>query len=164
MKIATPLIAALAALSVVPIIARAQVVLPTLTAIGSTDLFQDIPNGQPYPTNYYVSSLQLRGWITGGNVVRSTEKPVLTGCITGGGTITGSDSAFYITGGSTASTTCTATFTTAYSARPICAVSSETAPGTTTPSYTVSTTAVVITQASNSSEVYDVVCQSQPNG
>lgn len=137
---------------------------PLVTSINATDAFLDIPNGYASPTNYYASATQLRGWLLGGNVIRSTEKPTLTGCITGGGTITGSDNAFYITGGSTASTSCVATFTTAYNARPICAVSSETAPGTTTPSYAVSTTAVTITQASGSSNVYDVVCQAQPGG
>ena len=144
--------------------AIAQVTLPTVTSISSGDLFQDIPNGQTAPTNYYASGLQLRGWLQGGNVIRSQEKPVLTGCITGGGTVTGSDNAFYITGGSTASTSCVATFPTAYAARPICNVTSETAYGTTTASYSVSTTAVTITQASGSSNVYDVTCSSQPGG
>lgn len=155
---------AASALASAPALALAQVTPPQVTAINSGDLFQDIPNGFVYPTNVYASALQIRGWIQGGNVIRAMEKPALTGCVTGGGTITGSDSSFYITGGSTASTSCVATFTTAYNARPICTVSSETAPGTTTPSYTVSTTAVTITQASGSSNVYDVVCQSQPTG
>lgn len=145
-------------------IANAQVTLPTVSTISSGDLFQDIQNGQPLATNFYATAAQLRGWILGGNVIRSTEKPVLTGCITGGGTITGTDNAFFLTGGSTASTSCVATFPTAYNARPICTVSSETAPGTTTPSYTVSTTAVTITQASGSSNVYDIACQAQVGG
>ena len=142
----------------------AQVVLPQVQSINAADLFLDVQNGQSQVSSFYASAAQLRGWILGGNVIRSSEKPVLTGCITGGGTVTGTDNAFYITGGSTASTSCVATFQTAYNARPICVVSSETAPGTTTPSYTVSTTAVTITQASNSSEVYDVECQAQPGG
>ena len=79
-------------------------------------------------------------------------------------TIAGTDSAFVLTGGSTASTSCVATFPTAYLTRPVCTVASETAPGTTTPSYAVSTTAVTITQASGSSNVYDVVCVAQPGG
>lgn len=145
-------------------LAVAQVVLPQVTAINSGDLFQDIPNGFPQATNIYASAAQLRGWLLGGNVIRSTEKPVLTGCITGGGTIAGSDNAFILTGGSTASTSCIATFTTAYLSTPVCSVSSQTAYGTTTASYAVSTTAVTITQASGSSNVYDVICQAQPGG
>jgi hypothetical protein len=152
------------ALALTPQLAIAQITLPLVTAINPGDLFQDIPNGNPYPTNYYASGTQLRGFLLGGNVVRSAEKPVLTGCITGGGTIVGNDSAFILTGGSTASTSCVATFTTAWVSTPICSVTSQTAPATSTPSYTVSTTAVTITQASGSSNVYDVICVGQAGG
>lgn len=144
--------------------AVAQTVLPYVQSINSTDAFSDLQNGQVMFTNVYATAGNLRGWILGGNIIRSAEKPVLTACITGGGTITGTDNAFYITGGSTSSTSCVATFATAYNARPICTVSSETAPGTTTPSYAVSTTAVTITQASGGSNVYDVVCVAQAGG
>ena len=156
-----------AALGIVALggIALAQIVtLPTVSTIYATDLFQDISTGVPRQTNVYASALQLQGWILGGNIVRSSEKPVLTGCITGGGTIAGSDSAFILTGGTTASTSCIATFPTAYVSTPVCSVTSQTAYGTTTPSYTVSTTAVTITQASLSSEVYNVICVAQPGG
>jgi hypothetical protein len=155
-------VASLLALS--PALALAQVTLPTVATINQADLFQDIPYGQPGPTNYYATGLQMRGYILGGNVVRTSEKPTLTSCVAGGGTIVGTDAAFILTGGSSASTTCTATFTTAWAATPICVVSSQTAPGTTTPSFTVSTSAVVITQASGSSNVYDVQCIGQPGG
>lgn len=138
--------------------------IPKVTVINAGDLFQDIPNGYPAPGNVYASAAQLQGYLLGGNIIRSAEKPVLTACITGGGTIAGTDTAFVLTGGSTASTSCVATFTTAWVTRPVCTVSSETAPGTTTPSYAVSTTAVTITQASGSSNVYDVICMAQPGG
>jgi hypothetical protein len=144
--------------------ALAQIVTaPLVSSINPTDAFQDIPNGVPATTNVYASASQLQAWFLGGNSTR-TGKPVLTSCITGGGTIAGTDNAFVLTGGSTASTTCTATFSQAYNTRPVCSVSSQTAPGTTTPSFTVSTTALVITQASGSSNVYDVICMAQPGG
>lgn len=149
----------------VGMLAHAQPVsAPIVSGINDTDAFQDIPYGYATTTNVYATLKQLRGSILGGNVIRSNEKPVLTSCITGGGTIAGSDNAFILTGGSTASTSCVATFTTAYTSTPICTVASQTAPGTTTPSFAVSTTAVTITQASGSSNVYDVICQSQPGG
>ncbi|MES1986353.1 MAG: hypothetical protein V4461_15535 [Pseudomonadota bacterium] len=145
-------------------IAIAQITTaPLVTSINSGDAFLDIPNGQTRTTTVYASAAQLQAWILGGNSTR-TGKPVLTSCITGGGTIAGTDNAFVLTGGSTASTSCVATFSQAYLTRPVCTVSSETAYATTTPSFAVSTTAVTITQASNSSEVYDVICMAQPGG
>lgn len=138
--------------------------VPLIATLNPTDAFQDIPLSTVASTNVYATAKQLTAFAFGGNVIRETEKPTLTSCSTTGGTIVGSDDAFILTGGSSASTTCTATFTTAYVNTPICTVASQTAPGTTTPSYTVSTTAVVITQASQSSEVYDVICKSQPGG
>ena len=158
------LIGALAAVAIAGAAVAQITTAPLVASINSTDAFQDIPNGNVASTNVYASAAQLRGWLLGGNVIRSTEKPVLTGCITGGGTIAGSDNAFILTGGSTASTSCVATFTTAYLSTPVCSVTSQTAYGTTTASYTVSTTAVTITQASGSSNIYDVICQSQPGG
>lgn len=136
---------------------------PQVTTVNAGDLFQDIPNGISGPTNVYASGTQLRSFAFGGSASHSGV-PVLTSCITGGGTIKGTDYAFILTGGSTASTSCVATFATAFVATPICTVVSQTAYATTTPSYTVSTTAVTITQASQSSEVYDVICVAQPGG
>lgn len=146
-------------------LAFAQIVTaPLVASITAADAFLDIPGGNAASTTYYASAKQLQGFILGGNVVRSAEKPVLTACVTSGGTIAGTDSAFILTGGSSASTSCVATFPTAYVTAPVCSVTSQTAYGTTTPSYTVSTTAVTITQASESSEVYDVICVAQPGG
>jgi hypothetical protein len=154
--------AALLALSA-PALAQ-PVQAPIVSAINPTDAFLDQPNGYGTTTDVFATAKQLQGFVLGGNVVRSAEKPVLTGCITGGGTIAGSDNAFILTGGSSASTSCVATFPTAYVSTPVCSVTSQTAYATTTPSYTVSTTAVTITQSSQSSEVYDVICVAQPGG
>lgn len=145
-------------------IATAQTIpVPKVTAINPTDLIQNIPFGNVHVGNVYMTAAQLQAFILGGSASR-TGTPVLTACITGGGTIAGTDNAFILTGGSTASTSCVATFALAYNKAPVCSVSSQTAPGTTTPSFAVSTTAVTITQASNSSEVYDVICIAQPGG
>lgn len=141
---------------------------PQITTLSDTDLFQDLPNGTAQPGNQYVTGKSLRGYVFGGGAFGTssihTGKPALTSCITGSGTIVGTDYSFTLTGGSTASTSCVATFSVAFNATPNCVVSSQTAPATTTPSYTVSTTAVTITQASNSSEVYNVICVAQAGG
>ena len=157
------LVGAVLAAAVVGGVAYAQVTLPYVQAINPTDAFQDIVTGFPTAGSVYATATQLRSWIFSGNSQRTTA-PVLTSCITGGGTIVGTDYAFILTGGSTSSTTCTATFSKAFVSIPVCSVTSQTAYGTTTPSYTVSTTAVTITQASEGSEVYDVICVAQPGG
>lgn len=145
-----------------------SVTLPAITTLSDTDAFQDVVNGQPNAQNQYATGKSLRGYIFGGGAYGTssihTGTPVLTSCITGGGTIVGTDYSFILTGGSTAATSCVATFSVAYNATPNCVVSSQTAPGTTTPSYAVSTTAVTITQASNSSEVYNVICVARNGG
>jgi hypothetical protein len=153
--------AAVAVVGLGALVAYAQAVTaPLVVTMETPDVVQIVPNGVPGPTNYYANQSLMQSWILSGNATH-TGKPVLTSCITGGGTIAGTDTAFLLTGGSTASTTCTATFSNAWAKRPICTVSSETAYATTTPSFTVSTTALVITQASESSEVYDVICAAQ---
>lgn len=153
-----------AALLAVAGVAIAQTItLPYVSIIGDTDAFQDVVGGQPNAQNKYTTGLLLRSYIFGSGTLH-TGVPVLTSCITGGGTVAGTDYAFILTGGSTASTTCTATFSVAFKTTPVCSATSQTAPGTTTPSYTVSTTAVTITQASGSSNVYDVICVAQAGG
>lgn len=157
-------IAAIAAvgLALRPSIAQ-TISLPYVTTINDADAFNDIVNGQPNVSSVYTTGKVLRAYIFGGASLH-TGVPVLTSCITGGGTIVGTDYSFLLTGGSTASTSCVATFAVAFNKTPNCVVSSQTAPGTTTPSYTVSTTAVTITQASNSSELYNVMCVAQAGG
>ena len=137
--------------------------LPLVQSAGTSALVQILPTGQPSTGNVYANVESLKAWLFGSNTAH-TGTPALTSCITGGGTIAGTDSAFILTGGSTSSTSCVATFSTAYAKTPVCTVSSQTAYGTTTASYAVSTTAVTITQASLGSEVYNVICVSQPGG
>lgn len=137
--------------------------LPYRSNGADTDAFQDVPGGQPNAQSQYLTGTVLRSYIFGSNSLH-TGAPVLTGCSGGSGTIVGTDYAFILTGGTTATTSCVATFAVAFNSTPVCSVTSQTAPATTTPSYTVSTTAVTITQASNASEVYDVTCIARAGG
>lgn len=51
-----------------------------------------------------------------------------------------------------------ATFSTAFSSTPTCVAVNQTAPATSTPAYTVSTTAVTLVTASTNGEIWNVVC------
>lgn len=85
-----------------------------------------------------------------------TASPVLTGCGTSP-SIIGNDVVGKLTTGS-AATTCTVTFETAYAVAPACAISAQ---GTATqPTFTTSTTAIVIT-VDIASTVYNYLCMSQ---
>lgn len=163
--------AAAAALLIAGGMALAQTIgVPAFTTLSDTDLFQDVVNGIPQAQSQYVLGKNLRAYIFGGGTYGvstiHTGTPVLTGCLSGGtsGGISGTDYAFILTGGTTASTSCIATFSVAFTKTPICTVVSQTAYGTTTPAYTVSTTAVTITQSSQASEIYDATCVGQPGG
>lgn len=156
-------IGAAALLAVAGVALAQSITLPYVTSIGDTDAFQDVVGGQPNAQSRYTTGTLLRAYIFGSQTLH-TGTPVLTSCITGSGTIVGTDYAFILTGGSTASTSCVATFAVAYTSTPVCTVSSQTAYGTTTASFAVSTTAVTITQASGSSNVYDVICVARPGG
>ena len=79
----------------------------------------------------------------------------------GGSTLTANT---FLTGGTTATTSCVETFSVAFNSRPICSVTSQTAPATSTPSFTVATNAITITQASLSTAIYDVICVAQAGG
>lgn len=145
-------------------LALAQTIaIPYVTSLTASDIWQVIKGGVPSAQNTYATGAQMRSFILGG-ASNHTTAPALTSCVTGSGTIVGTDNAFILTGGSTASTSCVATFGTAFVSTPVCTVSSQTAYATSTPSFTVSTTAVTITQASSSSLVYDVICIARPGG
>lgn len=64
---------AAAALLLTPLAITAQVTLPQVPIVNSTDLIQDIPNGVPVAGNQYVSALSLAGYVgsqpTKGNVL-----------------------------------------------------------------------------------------------
>jgi hypothetical protein len=137
-------------------IAVAQVTLPAPSSMGTNDRVQVIPQGQPTTGNVYATLTQFRAWVFGG-VSGHSGVPVLTSCGTGSPAVTGTDYAFHVTQG-TSTTGCIATFSTAFSSTPTCVAVNQTAPGTSTPAYTVTTTAVTLVTASTSGEIWDVIC------
>jgi hypothetical protein len=143
-------------------IAYAQAVVPIVTSLGSTDLVQIIKNGAPVAGNVYANISQLRAWIMGGNSAHSGT-PALSSCGGGTPTVSGTDNAFTVTQGTTA-TGCVATFSQPFVTAPTCVAVNQTAPGTSTPAYTVSTTAVTLVTASTSGEIWDVVCVAHTGG
>lgn len=143
-------------------LAFAQSVVPIVTSLGSSDLVQIIKNGAPVAGNTYANISQLRAWIMGGNSAHSGT-PALTSCGGGSPTVTGTDNAFTVTQGTTA-TGCVATFSQAFVSAPTCVAVNQTAPGTSTPAYTVSTTAVTLVTASTSGEIWNVVCVAHTGG
>lgn len=136
--------------------AVAQVTLPAPVSMGTSDRVQVIPGGQPTAQSFYATLTQFRAWVLGGASGHSGT-PVLTSCGTGSPAVTGTDLAFRVTTG-TSATGCVATFSTAFSSTPTCVAVNQTAPGTSTPAYTVSTTAVTLVQASGSGLIWNVVC------
>ncbi len=155
---------ACAAIALSPIgSAIAQVTLPYLVSMSTTDAVQVIPKGSPSAGSKYVTALQLRNWILGNNTQFGATAPTLTACGTGSPTVVGSNVAGTITAG-TSATGCVATFATAFALAPSCVVTSQTAPATTTPAYSVSASAITIVQTSTSGNKYDYVCVAQPGG
>lgn len=143
-------------------VAIAQVTIPAPSSMGVTDRVQVIPQGQPTTGNVYATLTQMRAWLLGG-VSGHSAVPVLTSCGTGSPTVTGSDFAFTVTQG-TSATGCVATFATAFNAVPVCVATNQTAPGTSTPAYTVSATAVTLVTASTTGEVWNVICLAKNGG
>ena len=141
-------------------IAYAQI--PYVSSLGQNDIRQVIKNGIPQAGNTYAKIGQLTAWILGGASGHSGV-PALTSCGTGSPTVAGTDYAFTVTQGTTA-TGCVATFAAAFAKAPVCVAVNETAPGTSTPAYTVSTTAVTLVNASTSGEIWNVICVDQPGG
>lgn len=94
------------------------------------------------------------------STTRLAPVPVLSACITGGTpTLVGTDFQGTITGGTTASTSCVVTFGTAFQVAPNCNVSWKSGP-LAAMSWSVSTTALTITQTSNASSQIVYTCVS----
>jgi hypothetical protein len=138
------------------VVAYAQVAIPYVTSLGTTDIVQVIKNASPQAGNTYASLTQLRAWIMGANSAHSGT-PALTSCGTGSPTVVGTDYGFTVTQG-TSATGCVATFAQAFTAVPVCVAVNQTAPGTSTPAYTVTATAVTLVTASTTGEIWNVVC------
>lgn len=138
--------------------ARTVPTAPLVTSLGNTDDVRIVKGGAASAGDVFASLLQLQAWVFGGDSQRTgVTAPALTSCGTGSPAISGNDFAGTVTIGTTA-TGCVITFNTAYAVAPTCVVSSRTAPGTTTPAYTVSTTALTLTQASGSGNLWDYIC------
>ena len=143
-------------------VAIAQVTIPAPASMGVSDRVQVIPGGQPSAQSVYATLTQMRAWLLGGSSAHSGT-PALTSCGTSPA-ISGSDSAGTITLGTGTPTGCVATFSSAYTGVPYCVVTSQTAPATTTPAYSVSATAITLVQAATNSTKYDYVCLARAGG
>jgi hypothetical protein len=142
--------------------AIAQVTLPQPATMGVNDRVQIIPNGQPSAGSVYATLNQMRAWVLGG-ASGHTGTPAITSCGTGSPTIVGTDTAFTITQG-TSATGCVATFSTPFVSTPVCVATNQTAPATSTPAYTVTTTAVTLVTASTTGEIWNVICVARSGG
>lgn len=142
--------------------AVAQVTLPNPASMGVSDVIQVIPNAQPVAGNVYATLTQMRAWLLGGASGHSGT-PALTSCGTGSPAISGTDSAGTVTAG-TSATGCVLTFAAAYTAVPYCVATSQVAPGTSTPAYSVSATALTLVQASQSGNKWDYICVARVGG
>lgn len=94
--------------------------------------------------------------IRGGHVVTAGSSPSLSSCGSSP-SVVGTDTAFTITGG-TGSTGCTATFALSYQNAPVCQVSQQAMSLINALSYTVSASAVTITQTGLGTSKLDVFC------
>lgn len=158
-------ILALGALCIAGGVALAQTLpVPYVTSLGTTDAQQIVKSGVPSAQNVYASLLQMRAYMFGLNSQRTgATAPALTSCGSGSPAITGNDFAGTVTMG-TSATGCVITFNTAYVSAPVCVATSQVAPGTSTPAYSVSATALTLVQASQSGNKWDYVCVAQSGG
>jgi hypothetical protein len=96
------------------------------------------------------------------HVNTNATPPVLTSCGTGSPAITGSDTAGIVTMG-TSATGCVITFAAAYTGTPYCVVTWIATP-LASQSYTVSNTAITLTQTSTSGNKVQYVCVGPSGG
>ncbi len=143
--------------------ASVGIAVPYVSSIVVTDAVQVIKGAVPSAQNTYASGLQLRNFVFGLNSQLGTTAPTLTSCGTGSPAVTGTNTAGTVTAG-TSATGCIITFATAYVTAPVCVVSSEVAPGTSTPAYSVTASAITLVQASQSGNKWDYICVAQPGG
>jgi hypothetical protein len=124
------------------------------TAHGSRMTFSATPNGSTTLTDYFT----LYG---AGHIAVSGTAPALTSCGTTPA-IAGNDIAGEVTMGTGSPTGCVITFNTAYAAAPICSVDWQTSIASM--AYTISTTAITLTQTGTSSNKVDYVCYARSGG
>lgn len=137
-------------------LAVAQIVtVPTVSSIGSTDAFHELPNGQTASTNVYASAAQLKSWILGQNSQHLTAPTLTTSTTVCGGstaTVSGTDTSGQVAEGSSASTSCVITFAKAFVTAPECFVSIDNLTDSALKCHATTTT-LTVTQSSASSNV-----------
>jgi hypothetical protein len=141
----------------------AQTPIPYVASLGQSDIMQAIKNANPTAGNTYATLTQLRAWLMGGATGHSATPSLGATCGTAPA-IVGSDFAGRVTAGTGTPTSCVVTFAAAFAVAPACSVASETAPSTTAPHYTVSASAITITQSANDSNIYDFICFARNGG
>lgn len=122
-------------------------------------------SGETYPANnaFLIASSTVSATTTlfavtnTGHLYASSTAPTLSSCGTSPG-INGDDHHGFITAGATAGG-CTMTFAKAYPARPMCFVQNETGSITNTLSYTVSASAMTVTEAALGGDILDYYCE-----
>lgn len=141
------------------------IAVPLVTSMSNTDVVQVVPKGVPSAGNVYATALQLRAWILGQTTTAGTPTLTTSTTVCGGttATILGSNYAFAVTEGSTASTSCVVTFVPAFTTAPVCTAGLNNVADT---SFKIATTATTLTatQTSASSNVLNVICMGQVGG
>lgn len=129
----------------------------TTTAWGKLSVLG--PSGNQNPLFVVASSTANTAFMisSGGHIIASSTSPVLSSCGTGP-TMVGSDAHGTVTAGAT-SGGCTVTFQIPYSATPVCTVTPQTGSVVNTFSYTVSATAIVVTETAFGTGKFDYICR-----
>jgi hypothetical protein len=145
--------------------ARTVPTAPLVTTLAPTDDVQIIPGGAAGVGNVYASLLQLRAFILQQNATAGTPVLTTTTTICGGTTavILGSNYAFRVTEGTTASTSCVVTFNPAFVTAPVCQANLNNVVDAAF-KIAVTNTTLTATQTSASSNVLNVICMGQPGG
>lgn len=145
--------------------ARTVPTAPLVTSMGASDTTQIQPGGGAVVGNFYASMTQLRAFLLQQNATRGTPTLTTTTSVCGGSTATilGSNFAFAVTEGSTASTSCVVTFVPAFVTAPVCTAGLNNVADTAF-KIAVTATTLTATQTSASSNVLNVVCMGQVGG
>lgn len=155
---------AVLALGIAPAIA--QVTLPIVSQIGSTDVQPIVPNAFPSAQGVFATMLQQRSFTLAQNSQHLTAPTLTTSTTVCGGTgatVRGTDTSGQIAQAASASTSCVVTFATAFATAPLCFVSINNVADTALKCAT-STTALTITQTSASSNVTNYLVVGLPGG
>ena len=132
-----------------------------LFLLGDSSAFSQVETG-PLVVRNASSAMTHQLDINGKQRVGATPAPALTSCGTSP-TIVGNDHAGVVTMGTGSPTGCVITFNVAYASAPICIVSWQ-AQALASQSYTVSASAITLTQTGTSSNTARYICLAQSGG